>query len=910
VDSITVVFNSYFDLEYGYDFLIFYDGPSVASDELVWFTGYDLPSRVVKSSTGALTLLFYSDQLITGHGFKLSYYANICPNQCSNNGNCILGVCQCFGGWAGAACNVSVCNSTSCVEPYGLGCDVVNGDALCDCVDGKYGRDCHQSYCTGITHYHKEQGRVTDHQGGGDYLDNSDCTFLIQPTNFTLGDTILLKFLEFNMERDYDFVSIYDGLNGDAHQHFLGTFSGTNIPPQFISLSGSLTIRFTSDVGLTKSGFLAEYNLVKCDSGCNQNGICYSDGQCFCDHGWQGASCDTPYCGNNCWNHGVCHNGTTCQCDNGYSDVDCGRCNQTIIPSCALNHCNGVAQLTAQSGIFSDRTTTSSGDYIPNQVCAWLIKPSGPQYETIAISMTSLDLEDGEALIRIFDGANTRAPVIGVFTGSWFAAALPTILSTGPQVYVTFTTSNSNKVRTGFTATYSGLSCNHTCVNGRCSLGNQCECDYGFTGPRCNQTQCVGNCGDSNGVCDSTLNQCLCNVGFYGPDCTEDHCSDQAVLVAPSGVFSDHAQGSTYRPNSQCSWLIQPPVPSGQPDLILPITLVFTKFQLQDGFDYINVYDGDSSTAPMILSYTGSFLPNPVISTGNSLYIEFVSDNFVEFSGFRGSYSVSSLCPSGCSGNGYCIDGTCSCFNGGGPDCSAEAHEYSISLPLNQVVSGIASEWQWVYYFTDITEDYDSLIMTFAKTSTAGDPEFYIDYKKVPTLTSYMGKSVYYVPSKSLTIKTPRQGRYFIGVYGREGAAFNIGLTSNCGVAFCNDHGTCSSQVCSCDPDWYGERCELQRFCDPPCVSGVCGVGNECICNKGVSGDRCEKTHSASNSRGRAAAAALIVILIVGVILGASFLIYRHYKNKGKAFTQHELGAMPGVPTNTAKNYKQFEDEN
>jgi len=79
-----------------------------------------------------------------------------------------------------------------------------------------FGRDCQQQYCTGITHFHDAQGLVKDHRGDGDYLDNTNCTFIIQPENFTDGDSVYLNFLSFNLERGYDFLELYNGLPGDV----------------------------------------------------------------------------------------------------------------------------------------------------------------------------------------------------------------------------------------------------------------------------------------------------------------------------------------------------------------------------------------------------------------------------------------------------------------------------------------------------------------------------------------------------------------------------------------------------------------------------------------------------------------------------------------------------------------------
>jgi len=391
-----------------------------------------------------------------------------------------------------------------------------------------------------------------------------------------------------------------------------------------------------------------------------------------------------------------------------------------------------------------------------------------------------------------------------------------------------------------------------------------------------------------------------------------------ALLTQPSGNFSDHGFGSTYWPGSDCGWLIQPPVPIGQPGVTFPITLIFHHFQLQDGRDFVTVYDGIAPDPNKLLrQLTGSFIPDPIISTGNSLYVRFTTDRTVEYSGFQATYAVSNLCPNDCSGNGYCIEGSCVCFGTTGPDCAGGSPSES-AAPLVQgvAISAVVNEWRWKYYYADISEGYDTLILSFKKTSTGGHPEFFVDFGKVPTLNTYMAKSVYFAPSRTLTLTNIKPGRYFVGVYGRETASFDLSINFNCDEAFCTGHGTCNDQKqCTCDEGYFGDRCENIRICDPSCVNGVCSSEFECICNKGWHGDACDKKDGTSAAQ-RAGIAVFVILIVVTVIAGTSFLIYRYYKRRavGGATREHEMGAMPGASTSTStggsRSFKQFEDEN
>lgn len=56
----------------------------------------------------------------------------------------------------------------------------------------------------------------------------------------------------------------------------------------------------------------------------------------------------------------------------------------------------------------------------------------------------------------------------------------------------------------------------------------------------------------------------------------------------------------------------------------------------------LQVYDGDSVKAPLLLSHSGNQLPNPpfVISTNNTLLIRHKADGSLTAKGFSAQYAV------------------------------------------------------------------------------------------------------------------------------------------------------------------------------------------------------------------------------------------------------------------------------
>ena len=68
------------------------------------------------------------------------------------------------------------------------------------------------------------------------------------------------------------------------------------------------------------------------------------------------------------------------------------------------------------------------------------------------------------------------------------------------------------------------------------------------------------------------------------------------------------------------------------------MTLDFLTFQTEGNFDYVFVYDGVSTSAPTLLSTSGSSTPSDQSSSGSSLLVEFMSDYSVTGDGFSANW--------------------------------------------------------------------------------------------------------------------------------------------------------------------------------------------------------------------------------------------------------------------------------
>ena len=95
-----------------------------------------------------------------------------------------------------------------------------------------------------------------------------------------------------------------------------------------------------------------------------------------------------------------------------------------------------------------------------------------------------------------------------------------------------------------------------------------------------------------------------------------------------SGMIYSNRDGS-YSDNMNCSWSI-----SSNTNL----ELIFFRFDTESSYDFVYVYDGGSSSSPLIGQYHGNSLPAAITSSSNQLFVIFTSDGSIVRSGFAASY--------------------------------------------------------------------------------------------------------------------------------------------------------------------------------------------------------------------------------------------------------------------------------
>lgn len=120
------------------------------------------------------------------------------------------------------------------------------------------------------------------------------------------------------------------------------------------------------------------------------------------------------------------------------------------------------------------------------------------------------------------------------------------------------------------------------------------------------------------------------------------YCSQTVTLTGNHGTIEDGSGPlQPYMENSACNWLIAPA------DSVSGLSLTFHRFSLEDNHDFLTIYDGADADAPVLASLTGQSLPPVITATGNSMFIEFTSDNAGADNGWYASYATQSVnfCP-------------------------------------------------------------------------------------------------------------------------------------------------------------------------------------------------------------------------------------------------------------------------
>jgi len=111
-------------------------------------------------------------------------------------------------------------------------------------------------------------------------------------------------------------------------------------------------------------------------------------------------------------------------------------------------------------------------------------------------------------------------------------------------------------------------------------------------------------------------------------------CSGSTTFTEPTGNISDGSGDKNYTPNSMCIFIVKPTFASS-------VTLIFDSFETVDENDYLEIYD--MSNSQLIVSLSGSDIPEPVTSPSGKMYIIWKTDNFDQAAGWNATWQTDNV---------------------------------------------------------------------------------------------------------------------------------------------------------------------------------------------------------------------------------------------------------------------------
>uniref|UniRef100_A0A7N8WQ51 Neuropilin n=1 Tax=Mastacembelus armatus TaxID=205130 RepID=A0A7N8WQ51_9TELE len=124
-----------------------------------------------------------------------------------------------------------------------------------------------------------------------------------------------------------------------------------------------------------------------------------------------------------------------------------------------------------------------------------------------------------------------------------------------------------------------------------------------------------------------------CKGSYY----TSEPCGGY-LDASDAGYITTPGYPLEYPPHQNCQWIITAPEPSQR--IILNFNPHFEIEKLDCRYDYVEIHDGNSESADLLGKHCSNIAPAPIISSGPSLHIKFVSDYAHQGAGFSLRYEI------------------------------------------------------------------------------------------------------------------------------------------------------------------------------------------------------------------------------------------------------------------------------
>ncbi|AWO96936.1 putative CUB and sushi domain-containing protein 3-like [Scophthalmus maximus] len=593
--SIKISFDR-FQTELSYDFLEVHDGPNLLSPLIGSFNGTQVP-QFLFSSSNLLYLLFTTDNSRSNSGFKIFY-------------------------------EVVTLDTYSCMDPgipvngVRLGHDLSIGSTVSFQCDPGYRLSHEEPLVCEKNHFWSHPLPSCDASCGGDiggprgiilspgypelYPNSLNCTWTVEVSH---GKGVQFTFHSFHLEDHHDYLLITE--NGSFAQP-LARLTGSERPaPVNAGLYGNFKaqLRFISDFSISLQGFnisFSEYDLEPCqDPGTPQfgrhSGTSFGIGDSlafYCNTGYRLQGTREIVClggGRRIWSAPLPR--CVAECGSTVSN------NEGILlsPNYPMNYDN------SHECVYSVQVQTGKG---------------------INITASTFQLAQGD-IIKVYDGKDGAAPLLGTYTGTSMQGL--SLTSTSNYLWLEFYSDQEEVTAAGFRLIYHSFELSHCDDPGVPQFGFKVSdqghfsgsaitfgCDQGYTLHGSGILKCMTG---ERRAWDNHLPSCIaeCGGSFKG--------ESTGRILSPGYPFP-------YDNNLRCTWTIE--VNSGN-----IVSLQFLAFDTEASHDILKVWDGPPENEMSLKEVSGSLLPEGIHSTLNVVTIQFETDFYITKSGFAIDFSSS-----------------------------------------------------------------------------------------------------------------------------------------------------------------------------------------------------------------------------------------------------------------------------
>eukprot|EP00298_Acanthocystis_sp_HF-20_P005051 c15333_g1_i1.p1 GENE.c15333_g1_i1~~c15333_g1_i1.p1 ORF type:complete len:775 (+),score=343.59 c15333_g1_i1:49-2373(+) len=284
---------------------------------------------------------------------------------------------------------------------------------------------------------------------------------------------------------------------------------------------------------------------------------------------------------------------------------------------------NAVAlQIKSQNGTLSSMPPGNGMNYHKNLHCAFRISPEGSGFfDRVELTFIGIDTAEGVDFVKVYDGPiASESNLLGSFSGGVTPNSIQTRKSN--EMTIVFSKNPEYSEQSfGFAAAFQTIKIAPVTPSNAIN-----SCSKNVLEKRQN-----GDLSINNNVPPFSISG---KNGFI----SEDFRSEFAAVLQPHNVVIE----DEYLNSLSCKWLIQ--VQGNE-----TVRVHFTFFDTKENQDFIEIYDGDSTSSKLLLTNSSglTYTPSDVFSTTNNVLITFRTSNFLrEGGGFHLSWCVSgSYCP-------------------------------------------------------------------------------------------------------------------------------------------------------------------------------------------------------------------------------------------------------------------------